>query len=169
MKNKTIYIFRHGETRVSKYGGFYLNYFSAQLLPEAKKPLERMGKYIQKLPQGKHFMSPMTRCQQTVEIVTNGTQRKFFIDTRLQEYGRELPWTFVKRVKSFLSDVNKLPDEHIYICTHGVVITALVNLLAFNKFGAKELMESVIRPIKPAVFVTIKGTEIQTISFRNKN
>lgn len=165
MENKHIFIFRHGETQVSKYGGMYWSP-SAKLLAEATKPLERLGNYLQDSPPGKYFMSPLFRCQQTVAIVTKKNKRNFVVDTRLQEYGMEFPWTFIKRVKEFIKDLENLPDEHIYICTHGIVITALINLLTDQNLSLIDLIKSAITPIKPAVLVIISDNKIQTISFR---
>ena len=166
MQNKNIYIFRHGETRVSKHGGVYLKRFSAELLPEATEPLERMGKYIRKLPQGKHFTSPMIRCQQTVAIVTKSTKRQFIVDPRLQEYGLELPWTFMKRVQAFIQEVNNLPDTDVYICTHGIVISAIVSILIKKRMNIVHLVRGALYPVKPAVLVIIRNNDVTYISFR---
>lgn len=166
MKNKHIYIFRHGETRVSKYGGVYLKRFSAELLPQAREPLERMGHYMKSLPQGKHFVSPMVRCIQTVAIVTKNTKREFIIDTRLQEYGVELPWTFIKRVHEFVREMNDLPDTNIYICTHGIVISTILHILIFKRINILQLLIGAISPVKPAVLIMIHNKNINYISFR---
>ena len=130
---KTFYLFRHAlSTRSNQgYGDLIL---TATILPEETPPIERMGEYLKTLPDGYNISSDLLRCRQTAEIITKVTGRQFVFDPRLREMVDETFAAVRGRVENILAEFNSRPEEHIFVCTHGVVIAAIKRFLLNGDF-----------------------------------
>lgn len=162
MKTK-FYIFRHGETFATKRGTWYgTKIYSADLLPEARPALERMGKYLQNVHTDYQVSSQVKRCKQTTEIISSYTKWEFVYDNRLNEFFLETFWHLLKRVRSLLREIEEKEYKSVAICTHGGVIAVLLQLLSARKS---------INPFSlfnfppPGVLTIIEGDTIQQINF----
>jgi broad specificity phosphatase PhoE len=139
---KKYYIFRHGETFVTK--GHRLGYgtkiFSANILDSGKPALEKLGRYLKEIPTDFNAASQYKRCRQTVGIISGQSGKEFIFDKRLNEFFFELPFLFRRRVISFLNELDRSGYETVLICTHAAVINEimkLVNREAFRKLTQK--------------------------------
>jgi len=161
--NKTYYIFRHGETFATKKGNgiYWLKIFSAPILEEGKPSLLKLAKYLKNVPSDFNVASPFLRCQQTAELVTSITGKKFDSDARIREYTLELPWRFKRRVLHFMQDMEKSEYQHIVICTHSIVIEMLVQYLLKGKI---HLRERIISPL-PGVLTIVANKKSEVINF----
>lgn len=168
---KTYYLFRHGDTFVTKgqrlwyyprflpetafsYGA---RVFSASILDEAKPTLQKLAEYLKDIPTDFNASSQLRRCRQTVQIVEKETKKEFIFDKRLNEFVFETPWTFRHRVRSFLKDLERKKYENVAICTHGAVLALFASLLTGKAVGFP----------KPGVLVIIKGQEITYKDFNS--
>ena len=146
---KTYYIFRHGETFVTK--GQKLSYgtkvFSADILDECKPALEKLGRYLKKYPTDLNTSSRFKRCRQTVEIISRTSGKEFTFNSRLNEFFFELPYFFKKRVRNFLVEINNQEIESVAICTHGAVINELIRQI--NPGAFKTLLRKSPDPTPP--------------------
>ena len=137
---KTYYIFRHaralhlGET----YGDRIL---TAEILPEAKPPLKRLAQYLKTQPIESCYSSEILRCVQTAQIVSEILQKDCTPDARLNEFYVEKFPEFKDRVKRFWDEMEKLPAQHIALCTHGAVIGGLKNFLVKGEFEFDDLLD----------------------------
>ena len=167
--DKTFYVFRHGETFVTK--GQYLWYypkflpetsftygtkiFSASILDEGKPALHKMGEYLKNIPTDFNASSQFRRCRQTVDIINQESGKEFIPDKRLNEVLLENPWGFKNRVSNFLHEIDQKNYQSVAICTHGAVIALLASMLTIKLVGFP----------KPGVLLIIKGKNIETIDF----
>lgn len=159
---KTYYIFRHGETFVTKKGGWYWHkLYSAPILEEGKPVIAKMAKYLKKIDSDYHVRSPFLRCQQTADIVTDMTGKIFEVDRRIREWDWEIPYYFKKRVLYFLQEMETSDKQVILVCTHAFVIQLLVQYLTTGKVGWRQLL---VAPL-PGVLTIIKEKQVQIMDF----
>lgn len=161
--SKTYYIFRHGETFVTKENHIWYGtrIFSAPILEEGKPALKKLAQYLLQIPSNFNASSQIRRCRQTVQIINEVTGKEFVFDRRLNEWFLEPLWFFSRRLKSFLSYVEKQDSQNILICTHAAVIAGLVSLITKNSFSRKDLMKYP----KPGVLLIIKNGKIEEGDF----
>lgn len=136
MRNNTPtwYILRHGLATHSM-NGYGDKILSAPLLPEAVPAIERMSAYLAKVPVSSNWSSTLIRCIQTTEIVRRITGKVFIPDKRLNEFYQETFSRFYGRVSSWFKEVNTSQSKNILVCTHGVVIAALKQILLTGDFS----------------------------------
>ncbi len=159
---KKYYIFRHGDTFATKAGTAYgIKVFSAPILPEAKVALEKMGTYLNDHPTDYNVTSPLLRCRQTAKIVGELSDKQFETDKRLREFFLETIWNLRRRVKSFLKDLDNKGYETVAICTHGAVISELVNILTGRTLSWYQLP---LYP-DPGILTIITENNIEQINF----
>ncbi|QQG40718.1 MAG: histidine phosphatase family protein [Candidatus Levyibacteriota bacterium] len=158
--NKTFYIFRHGLSTKSLFG-YGDKIVTAELLPEGKPPIKKMGKYLKNVSTDFCVRSEFIRCQQTSDIIAKATNKKFINDKRLNEYNDETFDNLRDRTKDFLENIEKSNYKDILICTHGAVIAALKNLILKNKFTIFQLYDYP----KTGMLLIIKEGKIEEIDF----
>ncbi len=157
------YIFRHGETFATKAGTWYgTKIFSADILPEGKPSLHRMGKYMQNIKTDFQVSSQIKRCRQTTDIIADYTGQKFIYDKRLNEFFLETYWHLKKRVKSVLQEIEENKYQSVALCTHGAVIAVLLHQLSAQK---KIKLFNFFNYPPPGVLTIIQGNTVQQISF----
>jgi broad specificity phosphatase PhoE len=158
----TFYIFRHGETFVTrdKKRWYGRKVFSAQILEEGKPIIKKMGIYLKNVPSDQNFCSPYKRCRQTAEIITYATQKEFVYDKRLGEFLWEPLGYFKRRLKSFLKMVEKNNYQNVFVCTHGAVIPALIKLIQGKDFNETDLAKP-----NPGVLFIVEGKAVKAINF----
>lgn len=168
---KTYYLFRHGETFVTRgqrlwyYPKFLpetafsygTQVFSASILNETKPTIQKLAEYLKDVKTDFNASSQFRRCRQTVQIVEKETKKEFVFDKRLNELVFETPWTFRYRVGSFLKDLEKHEYQSVAICTHGAVLALFASLLTGKVVGFP----------KPGVLVIIKDHEITYKDFNS--
>ena len=161
---KTYYIFRHGETFATKAGtGYGIRVFSAPILPEARTPLEKMGKYLAAIEDSYNISSEVLRCRQTVAIIAEKSGKSFVFDKRLNEFFLESYGHFKKRLQAMLDAIEKESAENILICTHGAGIAGLISLLTPKKDmpGAFD----VFHYPAPGILTIIQGETVKEVNF----
>jgi broad specificity phosphatase PhoE len=160
--DKTYYIFRHGETFATRNKRWYWHeYYSASILEEGKPSISKLAKYLRHVKTDFNVSSPFIRCRQTVELVTQITAKKFVFDSRLKEYGLELPWAFKRRLLNFIKDMESSKYNKILICTHAIVIEMLIQYLEQDRIS---LRERVSAPF-PGILTIIENRKSQTLNF----
>lgn len=156
------YIFRHGETFATKSNSNYgFTVFSAPILEEGKPVIIKMAKFLKKIPSDFNASSPLKRCRQTAEIVTEVTGKEFVFDKRLTEFFFETHWGFERRVKSFLDQIEKASYQNMMICTHGAVLMMLKRLLLKTE---KKKLNFFDYP-KPGVLWIVENGKLEEINF----
>lgn len=157
------YIFRHGETFVTKQNKFWYGrrVFSAPILEEGKPAIHRLGQYLKNIPTDINYCSPYKRCRQTAEIITEESGKGFIFDKRLGEFFWEPFGHFKRRVKRLLAEVEQQGYQSVAICTHGAVIAALVKLI---RKGDLEPGEEFHYP-KPGILLIVDGKELKEVDF----
>lgn len=165
---RTYYIFRHGETFVTqsqrKIQLYGLRHFSAHILPEGIPALKGIGHFLKDKPVDYFVSSKYLRCKETAAIISEITKDKFTFDSHLNDYFIETFWHFRKRLQKFLNNIESSNHKTIAICTHGVVITGLVNLLTKNKFTFSEMFHYP----SPGELIVIEGGNVKTINFNQE-
>jgi broad specificity phosphatase PhoE len=141
---KRLLLFRHALATHSLHG-YGDKILSAKILPEGIPPIERMAAFLKEMPTDRNFVSPVVRCQQTVEIMEKINGKVFITDKRLTEFQGEQPTeTFVdlrNRCQNFLDEIRSLEAESILVCSHGGVIATLKYLLLTGTFTEAEQYE----------------------------
>lgn len=159
--NKTLYLFRHGLATKSTHGyGDAIK--TAELLPEAYKPIEKMAEYLKNKPVDHFFSSEYIRCVQTSEIVTKITHFPFVTDERLNEYNNASSNDFLSRLVSFLTEVNTMTGDSIFICTHVADMVVLKKLFFHEAIDEEDLQSNF--PL-PGVLQIIQNGNIEEINF----
>lgn len=161
---KNYYVFRHGETHVTKTKGRYgygHKVYSATILEEGKPSVTRLANHLKKIETDYNVSSPFLRCRQTAEIVNQITGKEFVFDKRLGEIVFVPPWFFRRRVLSFISEMESSSHENILICTHAAVITVLLNHLTTDGPTSKEKL----RAPNPGVLSVIRDGKLEEIDF----
>ncbi len=131
--SKTFYLIRHGIATHSKRG-YGSKKFTAPILPEAIPSIMRLATFLKTVPTSANFSSEIIRCRETSAIITQITGKQFVFDARLNEENGEGVKLISTRVRSFLCEVIHRPEKDILICTHGVIIAAIKNILLTDKF-----------------------------------
>lgn len=161
---KIFYLFRHGDTFVTKgqrvwyYPKFLpetafsygTKVFSASILEEAKPTIQKLAEYLKNIPTDFNASSQLRRCRQTVQIVEKETKKEFLFDKRLNEFVFETPWRFRYRVRSFIAELKTKDYDSVAICTHGAVLAMIASTLSGQKVGFP----------KPGVLVIVKNGKI---------
>ena len=169
------YIFRHGATHQTRNGLLYGDkVVTAKILPEGKPTIVKLAKYLKSVNTDYNVASEFKRVQQTVEIVSKVTGKKFMTDTRINELmepppsinASDYPYTetlddMTKRVKDFLKDLDKRKIESVLVATHGGIIAAIKHLVVNGKFERDSLPD--FPP--PGVLTVIKGKKVEEIDF----
>lgn len=159
---KTYYIFRHGETFVTKQGGWYWHkLYSAPILEEGKPVIEKMANYLKNIPSDYNVSSPFLRCMQTAQIVSKITGKKFATDRRIREWDFEIPYYFKKRVLSFIQEMEASDRKVIVVCSHAFVIQAMIQFLTVGKVSLREFLAAPL----PGVLTIIKEKQVETVDF----
>jgi broad specificity phosphatase PhoE len=159
------YIFRHGETIVSRFKLVYGPFEKiTPILPTGIPAIKRMATYLKDIPTDANFSSPYLRCRQTVNIVEKLTGKNFLLDKRLGEYHKETISQMEQRLKSFLDEVKLKNYQNILICSHGWPIACLVDLITKGQLIKKDL----VKYPPPGVLIIIDGNSVHEINF-NKN
>lgn len=167
--SQTFYIFRHGETFVTKgqnlwyYPKFLpttaLSYgtkiFSASILDEGKPVLRRMGKYLKNIQTDYNASSQFRRCRQTVQIISEEAKKEFVFDKRLNELVFETPWFLKRRVIGFLKEIDIKGYQSIAICTHAAIIALLASILT----------KKLVAFPKPGMLLIIRDKKITALDF----
>ena len=157
------YIFRHGETKYSKYGLPYpSDSRTIEVLPEGIPAIKKIGEYLKEIESDYNVVSEFERCQTTIKIVSEITGKKFEKESRLNEFERESFDDFKKRVKSFIDEIEVKKYKSVVICTHGAVVAALKNLLINNSL---KIINLPFYP-KTGVILRIEGNKTEEINFR---
>jgi broad specificity phosphatase PhoE len=159
----TFYIFRHGETFVTKQSKIWYGrqVFSAPILEEGKPAIHRMGQYFKNIPTDANFVSPYKRCRQTVEIITEESGKGFIIDKRLGEFFWEPFGHFKRRVKRFLAEVERHGYGSVAVCSHGAVIAAIVKMLRESNLSPHD---EFFYP-NPGILYIVTDKEIKVVDF----
>lgn len=138
------YIFRHGKTAFS---GTNLEYEdqveTAPVLPEGVPPLEQLGKYLKDIPTDFNVSSVFLRCQQTVDIVSTISGKRFEFDILLHDidYRFETEKDVAKRITEFYDKLVAQKHSSVAICTHGYPISMLKYLILEGKVNMSKLMD----------------------------
>ena len=142
MRNNHItwYIFRHALAIHGKnhYGDQIL---TAKILKSAIPSIEKMARYLTKIPSSLNFTSEIIRCVQTAAIVTRITGKEFITDIRLNEYYRESFAGLKERVNSWIKDMRGRKTTAVLICTHGAVVAGIKHLLIDGDFSEAQLLD----------------------------
>jgi len=160
---KTYYIFRHGQTFATvRNSGYGLRRLSAGIVDSARPTIIKMADFLKTVPTDLNLTSPIPRCEQTAQIITLETGKKFTTDWRLTEMMEPvaiLRW----RVNSLIKQIEKSEFETTLICTHGAVIAALVSLLTKHKFGANDLLDYP----PPGILIKIQNGKVEEYDFNS--
>ncbi|MDO8429051.1 MAG: histidine phosphatase family protein [Candidatus Daviesbacteria bacterium] len=165
----TFYIFRHGETFVTRDRvGYGPNILDAPILEEGKEALLRLAVYLKGIKSDFAVSSEILRCRQTVEIVSKISGKKFEFDSRLNEFSlnelnNETFEVFLSRVQSFMNEVKAKKYDSVLICTHGAVIAVLKHLITTGVVS----MEDIPDYPNPGILMIIKDQSVEEISFRD--
>jgi broad specificity phosphatase PhoE len=160
--DKTYYIFRHGETSATLNKRWYWHkFYSATILEEGKPSIIKLAEYLKHVKTDFNVSSPFIRCRQTAQLVTQITGKEFAYDSRIKEYGLELPWMFKRRLLSFIKNLEISKYDKVLICTHAIVIETLIQYL---EHGRIDLRERIAAPF-PGVLTIITNKKSQTLNF----
>ena len=160
-EDKHWYIFRHGLATHSK-NGYGDQILTAQVLPEGRPPIERLGVYMRVLPYEVGYRSHLLRCEKTAQIVTDATGNPFMPDARLNEQYQETFESVHDRVQAFVADANASPHTYIWVCTHGVIIAALRHFILDGQFWRS--MEN--NYTQPGELLMIANGKDEVLNFR---
>ena len=158
---QTWYLFRHALATLN-LDGYGDEILTASILPDYKKPIEKIGLHLKKTVNNAHFYtSPVIRCLQTSDIIKKYTGFDYVVDDKLTEYHNETFPNLSDRINNFLTKSNKSNCTNIIVCTHGTVIAGLKNLITDNKFNKNQILDY------PACgeLLIIKERKIQLVNF----
>jgi broad specificity phosphatase PhoE len=132
----TIYLFRHGETQESIHEGEYgSRELTAEILPQGKPAIRRIGEYLKNIPTDHNFSSEVLRCRETVEIISEISGKKFSFDSRLNEWLHDESFVHLKkRLTSFVNFIENSNFESIAACTHGACMAGIKHLIVDRDF-----------------------------------
>lgn len=171
-KHPNLYIFRHGLTYEVKYKKRYiLDNKDVPILPESLESIKRIGEYLQKFPLDFFVSSSYLRCTETAQAISKIIEKPFVLDERLIDYqtaGDLPPGTkrleyfdsFEKRIMNFFQEMQSKQYKNVAICTHGIVVAALKNLVL-----DKNIEEYTLNYPPPGVLTIIKEGKIEEIDF----
>jgi len=132
---------------------------TAEILPEGIPPVKRIGAYLREIPYDFGACSEFIRCRQTAAIVSEITGRGFVPDARLNEQYQESFDAVRDRVRAFVIEMQQSPHQHIWVCTHGIVIAALKHLILTGSFAQKDELDYIL----PGEILVIHAGESQVI------
>lgn len=166
MKDKKIYLFRHGETIATqnRFQWYGIHFFSADILPIGVPTIEKLGEYLKDVKTDLNLTSPFKRCKTTSGIVGKKSNKEFTWHSLLTDHFFIVPpLIFKRRVKRFYKEIMQSSAESIAVCTHEAVIKAIYNLYCKeNNFKMDLKLNS-----KPGVLTILSNGEVQQISFRD--
>ncbi len=169
MKAKTYYIIRHSETFVTQSKRWFRTYgfkiFTAHILPIGRPTTEKLARYLKKVPTDCNLCSEFRRCKETANIISKITGKNFKYDKRLNENVFEPAWYFRRRIKRLIKELESSEYERILICTHSVVIVALIKLLSGEHFTFKDFF---INSPPPGILTIIKNGKVKVLDFNQK-
>ncbi len=157
---KTYYLVRHGIATHSTHG-YGKRKLTAPILPEAIPMIRRLAESLKAVGESINISSEIIRCRETSAIITEITGKKFTYDKRLNEDYHEMVGDIRDRVKAFLDVVIQAPQKNVIVCTHGIVISAIKNLLTRNKFVTSDYLDYP----PTGTLMIIEGKEVRTINF----
>lgn len=145
MTTQTWYLCRHGlATHAASYGDDVL---TAQVLPEGWPAVEVLAQQLAAALKGEFYASPVLRCRQTADKITEVTGQKYTVDERLREWqfnenhadprstvDGETFQALTERVQSFLIERQQSDAEVIWVCAHGCILAALTHYLTTGQF-----------------------------------
>ena len=172
MKTYKIHLLRHGVTEANA-DGRYIGVTDLPLSPEGLSELLRLKENYQYPGGVRFFTSPLTRCQQTLQVLYPRCQPEIVEGLRECDFGewegkairelknderflqwiegktREIPGgedteAFRARVcaafESVVNDIIHSGDTEAVICTHGGVITLLMQLYSLPRLDPKDCL-----------------------------
>lgn len=160
------YIFRHGDTVLSKHPlnkffGHQEDTHDLPILPDGRQALEGIGRFLKNVPTGANFCSPYLRCRESAKIAGRASNRKFRVDSRIGELeGKEKFPDFKRRVENFLTEMAGKKYPAVAICTHGAVIAAISHL-ATGKFYFFQVIDFP----RPGILTIIKNGKARQKDF----
>lgn len=161
-KNKTLYLFRHGETFATRdtvpYGEQVL---SAPILPEGKPIIEKLGKHLADKNIEYFVSSEMLRCRQTSEIVSGHVKLNFETNAKINEFYNETFEAFKARVSNFVAEIEAREENVIAVCTHGGCLSALKHLIINDKYSEYQLLDYP----RPGVLMKIENGSLAETDF----
>lgn len=165
------YIFRHGDTErtnnlLFKFLIGIKDSRNLKILPKAVPALKKIGEFLKNIPTNENFRSPYLRCEESAQIVSEYSKKKFIVDNRIREFeaNGEKFSDFYKRVSSFLNDVQKKNYPAVSICTHGAVIAALKYMIIYGSFHHFQVFDYP----SPGEVLIIKDKKVERIDFNSK-
>jgi len=160
IQSKTLYLVRHGIATHSAHG-YGKRKLTAPLLPEAEPVIQRLARSLIGVTNSCNVSSEIIRCRQTSAIITKETGKQFIYDSRLNEDYHETVGAIKARVTSFLNDIDKVSEDTIIICTHGIIIAAIKNLVINNSFVTSQRLDYP----QPGELLIIKRGAVEEINF----
>jgi len=160
----TFYIFRHGVTYETKtHTDYTSDIYSADILPQSIEFLKKMGLYLNDIPSDFCVSSPLARCRETVEIISDISGKPFFFDSRLTEYSSHLEsmQQLRDRINSFMQEITQKNYQNIQLCTHGAIISALLSAIKHQEITLDTLS---VYP-EPGTLLIVSGKDVKTIDF----
>lgn len=157
---KNLYLFRHALATKSKRG-YGKKILSATLLDDGIPAFKKLTLFLKDIRESLNISSKILRCRQSAKIISQITHKKFIYDPRINEFYHEEFEDFTKRVTDFLQDLEKNDHQNIIICTHGIVIAAIKNLILKGKFTKSNRYDYP----PTGELVIIKNNKIQNIDF----
>jgi len=158
--SKTFYIVRHGLATHSTHG-YGKRKLTAPILPEGRIAINKLAVELKNIGESANISSEIIRCRETSGIITEITGKKFTYDKRLNEDYHETVRDIRERVMSFLKDAMKFPQHNIIVCTHGIIIAAIKNLLINDKFVTSQHHDFP----QTGTLLIIEGKTAKTINF----
>lgn len=157
---KTFYLVRHGLATHSKRG-YGIHKLTTGLLPEGRPAIKRLAEALKDVKESVNISSEIIRCRETSTIISEIIGKNFTFDRRLNENYHETIGQIRARVVAFMDDLQKYPQNNVIICTHGVIIAAIKNLLVNGKFVTSQIAD---HPLTGELMV-IDDKRIQVTSF----
>lgn len=159
---KIYYLIRHGRATYSNTG-YGDQTLTKDLLPEGREQIQRLAEYIKEKNIATDFCvsSPVPRCRETAEIITQVTGKNFQLDDRLSDQYQEGLAKVSDRVSRLLKEIEEQGHKKVMISTHGVVIAILTHLLVDREFQSRDEFD--FPP--PAGVRIITGRQVQELKF----
>ena len=157
---KIFYLVRHGLATHSLHG-YGRRKLTAPILPESIPSIQKIAQYLKTVKNSFQVSSEIIRCRHTSAIISQETGKVFTIDKRLNEEYHETIGEIRARVQNVLKDIEKKPEAHIIICTHGAIIAGIKNILINNAFVTKDMTDY----SAPGTIIIIEGKKCQILNF----
>jgi broad specificity phosphatase PhoE len=147
------YLLRHGLTFSNKHNfpyGVHL-LFSRHISKDAGPAIESQRDFLKGEFQVQHvdfediaaFRSPVRRCGETVDILTEGFPLHFKVEPDLCDikvWELVMFNAFKDRIRSFADKLRRLNNEYAIVCSHQSINTALAfELTERRKYGLRDL------------------------------